>query len=135
MKITATNVRKKDGTKLINGYKIALQKSVVEATGLYQGAELVPKFEDGRITLTETNRFIPERYEVGKLWCYTYTKIADNLYDTHHYVFKVPPKEAGEIIKRWKEKVLPREMTTTDKDKNMILIYKEKSYPQDVNYI
>lgn len=135
MRISATNVRKKDGTKLVNGYKIALQKSVVEATGFHEGTELVPKFEDGRITLTETNRFIAERQTPGKLWCYSYTKIADNLYDTIHYVFKVPAKEAEEILEIWKDKILPRSMVTTSKRSgNMVLIWKEKNYEQDPNF-
>lgn len=135
MKITATNIRKKDGTKLVNGYKLALQKSAVESIGLHEGSELVPKFEDGRITLTQTNRFIADFYTDGELWCYTYTKIGDNLYDKNRYVFNITTKEAGEILAQYEDKIMPNSMfEISEKTGNFVLIWKHKKYDQNPNY-
>ena len=52
MKISTTNLRRKDGTKLVNGYKISLQKSEVESIGMHDGTELVPFFDE-RLTFQE----------------------------------------------------------------------------------
>lgn len=98
MKITATNMRKKDGSKLINGYKLTLQKTEVERIGMGEGTELVPRYEDGQIILIEANRLICNYASVEKLWCYTYKKIAQNQYNKEIITYKMPTEIAEEIL-------------------------------------
>lgn len=62
MKITSTNLHRKDGSRIINGYKIALQKSEVENIGMHDGTELVPSYEDGKIILIEAERLFFDKF-------------------------------------------------------------------------
>lgn len=98
MKISTTNVRKKDGAKLVNGYKIALQKTEVDRIGMGENTELFPKYEDGKITLIEVGRTILDYASIGKLWCYTYKKIAQNQYNKEIVVYNMPAEKAQEIL-------------------------------------
>lgn len=134
MKISTTNMRKKDGSKLVNGYKIALQKSEVERIGMGEYTDLVPFYEDGKITLLEVGRIFVSYYYKGQLYCWCYRKIKDNLYEKDNYVFITD--EAGiEIAKEFENKPLPEDMLETSKRSgNLILCWKGKKYPQSVNY-
>ena len=62
MRITSTNLHRKDGSRIINGYKIALQKSEVEKIGMHDGTELVPSYEDGKIILIEAERLFFDKF-------------------------------------------------------------------------
>jgi len=109
MKISTTNLRKKDGAKLVNGYKIALQKTEVDRIGMGENTELFPKYEDGKITLIEVGRIILNYASIGKLWCYTYKKIAKNQYNKEIITYKMPTEIAEEIIETYKAgSILPR---------------------------
>lgn len=123
MKISTTNLRKKDGAKLVNGYKIALQKTEIDRIGMGENTELFPKYEDGKITLIEVGRIILDYASIGKLWCYTYKKIAQNQYNKEIVTFKMPTNIAEEIIKTYKAgSILPR---YNQKDENLIWNGKE----------
>lgn len=124
MKISTTNLRKKDGAKLINGYKVALQKTEIDRLGMGENTELFPKYEDGKITLIEVERIILDYASIGKLWCYTYKKIAKNQYNKEFVIFKMPTDIAEEIIETYEAgSILPR---YNQKGKN--LIWKDKEY-------
>lgn len=134
MKISTTNMRKKDGSKLINGYKIALQKSEVERIGMGEYTDLVPFYEDGKITLLEVGRIFVGHYYKGKLWCWCYRKIKDNLYDKDNYVF-ITGEAGQEISDKLYGEPLPEDMLETSKRSgNLVLCWKGKKYPKDVNY-
>ena len=124
MKISTTNLRKKDGAKLVNGYKIALQKTEIDRIGMGENTELFPRYEDGKITLIEVGRIILDYASIGKLWCYTYKKIAQNQYNKEIVIFKMPTNIAEEIIKTYKAgSILPR---FNQKGEN--LIWDDKEY-------
>lgn len=109
MKISTTNMRKKDGAKLVNGYKIALQKTEIERIGMGENTELFPRYEDGKITLIEVGRIILDYASIGKLWCYTYKKIAKNQYNKEIITYKMPTEIAEEIIETYKAgSILPK---------------------------
>lgn len=123
MKISTTNLRKKDGAKLVNGYKIALQKTEIDRIGMGENTELFPRYEDGIITLIEVGRIILDFASIGKLWCYTYKKIAQNQYNRETIIYKMPTKIAEEIIETYKTgSILPR---INQKDENLIWNGKE----------
>lgn len=98
MKISTTNLRKKDGAKLVNGYKIALQKAEIDRIGMGENTELFPRYEDGKITLIEVGRIILNYASIGKLWCYTYKKIGQNQYYKEMITYKMPREIAEEIL-------------------------------------
>lgn len=123
MKISTTNLRKKDGAKLVNGYKIALQKTEIDRIGMGENTELFPRYEDGKITLIEVGRIILDYASVGKLWCYTYKKIGQNQYNKEIVIFKMPTEIAEEIIETYKAgSILSR---INQKGENLIWKYKE----------
>lgn len=123
MKISTTNLRKKDGAKLVNGYKIALQKTEIDRIGMGENTELFPRYEDGKITLIEVGRIILDYASIGKLWCYTYKKIAQNQYNKEIIIYKMPTEIAEEIIETYKAgSILPR---FNQKDENLIWNCKE----------
>lgn len=112
MKISTTNVRKADGTKLINGYKISLQKTAVEKNGMDENTELCPIFEDGKITLVEVERLFVEMahetlHDYSILICYLYRKIAPNTYQKILYSFPMNPVIAKMAEKEYRGKALP----------------------------
>ena len=133
MKISATNMRKKDGSKLVNGYKLTLQKTEVDRLGMGEGTELVPRYEDGQIILIEANRIICDYASVEKLWCYKYRKVADNQYNKVYIRFKMPTEVAEEIIQYGNgvNRAIPLYMLETDKNGKTSIIWKDKKYPQD----
>lgn len=98
MKISTTNLRKKDGAKLVNGYKIALQKTEIDRIGMGENTELFPTYEDGKITLIEVGRIILDYASLEKLWCYTYKKIGQNQYKKEFVKFKMPTEIAEKIL-------------------------------------
>ena len=134
MKISTTNVRKKDGTKLVNGYKICLQKSEVESIGMNEETELVPIYEQGKITLIEVGRTWAEYEHDGQLWCKAYKKLGNNCYSFDTYVFKTGSEVGKEIAKKFKNEPLPGVFFETSKSGNLVLIWKGKKYPRNVNY-
>lgn len=88
-----------------------------------ENTELFPKYEDGKITLIEVGRTILDYASIGKLWCYTYKKIAQNQYNKEIVIFKMPTNIAEEIIKTYKTgSILPR---FNQKDENLIWNGKE----------
>lgn len=124
MKISTTNLRKKDGAKLVNGYKIALQKTEIDRIGMGENTELFPKYEDGKITLIEVGRIILNYASIGRLWCYTYKKTSKNQYNKEIVIFKMPTEIAEEIIKTYEAgSILPR---YNQKGEN--LIWKDQEY-------
>ena len=67
MRITSTNLHRKDGSRIVNGYKIALQKSEVEKIGMHDGTELVPTYKDGEIILIEAERLFVDKFGTNVL--------------------------------------------------------------------
>lgn len=135
MKISTTNVRKKDGTKLVNGYKICLKKSEVERNGMSELTDLVPTFQDGRIILTEVGRIFVDYHHKGELWCWSYRKAGDNLYDKDTFVFKTGEQAGKEIEKAFKDNPLPEDMLElSNRSGNLMIIWDGKKYPRDLNY-
>lgn len=110
MKISTTNMRRKDGSKLVNGYKITLQKSEVEKIGMDETTELVPIFEDGKITLIEAYRYIFARIEPNnKVILYLYQKLAENVYKPKYYSLHLSEDDAKAFARSFKkEDIIPR---------------------------
>ena len=124
MKISTTNLRKKDGAKLVNGYKIALQKTEIDRIGMGENTELFPRYEDGKITLIEVGRIILDYASADKLWCYTYKKIAQNQYNKEFVIFKMPTEIAEQILNVYEAGgILPK-----FRIKGENLIWKDKEY-------
>lgn len=128
MKISTTNVRKKDGTKLVNGYKIALKKSDIDRINMHEGTELVPTFEDGIITLKEVGRFFPECQTENFLICICYRKLSENLYTDDVYSFNTGSETAEDILDAFHNRPLPADMITRNQKGEAELNWHGKKY-------
>lgn len=53
-KLIEKNGFKKDGSKTLNGYGLALSKSGVQKSGFTKEEELSIEYEDGKITITKS---------------------------------------------------------------------------------